>query len=277
MNIQLKDSFIRSEDPPDFEGGRTSPFIWNSPGVDAAYDISSRLTVGLGYEYETKRYDRTIDRIDDYDGNGLSGQVSFRIRPRISLEGVYRYHTRDYEKRPLDDNDSNRLEGGITWEIGPKSTGTARVGYMRGDYDRSDRTDEAVTYYINLVQQLKPKTALSIEGVREIQDTSAADDNLAFSNDYVSTQISGTLSHHYREFTGRLTLAYIHDDYLHDDVGAGEKRKDDLIRGEFGIDYALKEWLTLGGSYRHSRLNSNFFKTEEYEENVFLVFVTLVL
>ncbi len=108
--------------------------------------------------------------------------------------------------------------------------------------------------------------------MREIQDTSAADDNLAFSNDYVSTQISGTLSHHYREFTGRLTLAYIHDDYLHDDVGAGEKRKDDLIRGEFGIDYALKEWLTLGGSYRHSRLNSNF-KTEEYEENVFLVYL----
>ncbi len=276
LNILIQDAFIDGEDRPDFEDGRTSPYIWNSATVDAAYDINSRLAVGAGYQYGTKRYDRTADRIDDYDENGLSGRIYYKVLPKTSLVIVYQYRDRDYEKRGREDNDSHRLEGGITWEIGPKSSGTARAGYMRTDYDELNRTDEAFSYSLNLTHQLKPKTTLSLEGVREIQDTSRANRNLVFSNDYVSTQIAGTLSHRYRKFTGRLKGGYIWDDYLHDDIPAGKKRRDHLFIGELGIDHALRKWLTLGGSYRYTRLNSNF-DVEEYEENNFLIYLSVVL
>ena len=276
LNVQIKDMFTRSEDPPDFKGGRTSPFIWNSPSIDASYDVSSRLGLGAGYRYETKQYDRSVDRIDDYDDNAVSGRLYYRIFPKISFVTFYQYENRGYDKRRREDNDSHRVEGGVTWRIGPKSTGTARVGYMRTDYDRLNRTDEDLSYFVNLTQQLRPKTTLSIEGVRQILDTSRADRNLVFSNDYVSTQIAGTLSHRYRKLTGRVRVGYIQDDYLHDDIAAGRKRKDDLFRAEFGVDHALRKWFTLSGSYRYSCLNSNF-KTEEYEENTFLIYCSLVL
>jgi hypothetical protein len=115
-----------------------------------------------------------------------------------------------------------------------------------------------------------------LEGVREILDTSRADDNLSFSNSYVSTQMNATLTHRYRKLTGRLKAGLIRDEYLHDDIASGEKREDLLFRGELGVDHALRKWLTLGGSYRYSCLNSNF-DTEEYTENIFLLHVSLIL
>jgi len=276
LNVQIHDAFTRSEDQPDFPGDRTSPFIWNRAGADAAYDIGSRFAVGVGYRHGTKRYDRSADRIDDYEDNGLSGRIYYKILPKTSFLVVYQYSVRDYEKRRLQDNDSHRAEGGVTWEIGPKSSGTARVGYMRTDYDDLDRTDEALSYSVSLTHQLRPKTTLAVEGVREILDTSNADDNIPFSNDYISTQIAGILSHSYRKFTGRLKAGYIWDDYLHDDIATGRKRRDNLFIGEVGIAHALRKWLNLGGSYRYIRLNSNF-DTEEYEENSFLVYLSVVL
>ncbi len=274
LNIEIRDTFTRGEDPPDFEGGKTSPFIWNSPSIHALYDITSRLALGAGYEYARKQYDRSVDQIDDYDDKGLSGQLYVKILPKTSLVVFYEYRDRDYDERRLDDNSSNRLEVGATWEIGAKSVGTIRVGYMETEYDGLDRTDDALSYFINLTHQLRPKTFVSVEGVREILDTSRADRNLVFSNDYVSTQIAGILSHRYRKSTGRLRVAYIRDDYLHDDIGAGEKRRDNLLRAEFGIDHALRRWISLGGSYRYTHLDSNF-ENEDYEENVFLVYVSL--
>jgi hypothetical protein len=232
--------------------------------------------VGAGYQYGTKQYDRSVDRLDDFEDHTVSGRAYFRILPKVSLTTFYQYRARDYDRRRLEESESNRVEGGITWRIGPKSEGTARVGYMETDYDRLNRTDDALSYYVNLSHQLRPKSTLSVEGSREILDTSQADDNLTFSNSYVSSQIAGTISHRYRKTTGKLRLGYIWDDYLHDDIGAGRKRKDELFIAEFGIDHALRKWLNLGGSYRYSRLNSNF-NAEEYEENTFLFYLSLVL
>jgi hypothetical protein len=275
LDIEIKDAFTRGEELPNFREGRTSKYIWNSPSIDAAYDITSRLALGAGYAYATKTYDRSVDQIDDYDDNALSGRLFFRILPKTSLVLVYQYLDREYDQRGVDDNESNLLEGGVTWEFGDKSTGTVRAGYMSTDYDRLSRTDETFTYYINVIHQLRPKTTLTVEGVRAILDTSRSDENLLFSNDYVSTQIAGILAHRYRKFTGKLRVAYINDDYLHADVGT-RKRKDDLLRVEVGLDHALRKWLKLGGSYRYTNLNSNF-EAEEYTENAFLFYLSLIL
>ncbi|NIQ37969.1 MAG: outer membrane beta-barrel protein [Proteobacteria bacterium] len=276
LNLQLRNTFSRSADIPDFMNDRTSPFIWNRSSFEGAYDVTSRLAFGVDYQHGTKRYDRTEDRIDDYDENGVSGRVYYKVLPKTSLLIFYQYSVKDYEKRRPEDNDAHRVEGGVTWKIGLKSLGTARVGYMRTDYDDINRTDEALSYFVNLTHELRPKTILALEGLREILDTSNADDNLAFSNSYVSTQIAGTVSHGYRKFTGRLKAGYIWDEYLHDDLAVGRERRDNLFSAEVGIDYALRKWFNLGGSYRFSRLDSNN-DPEEYEENTYLFYLSLIL
>jgi hypothetical protein len=147
---------------------------------------------------------------------------------------------------------------------------------METDYDRRNRTDEILSYYVGLTHQVRPKTTVTLDGVREILDTSRADDNIGFSNSYASTQIGGTLSHRYRKFTGKLRVAYIRDDYLHDDLVSGRKRKDDLLINEFSLDHAIRKWLKWGGIYRYSRLNSNF-NSQDYTENSFLLYLSLIL
>lgn len=275
LDIRIKDTFTRGEDPPNLKGDRTSPFVWNSPGVDVSYDLSGRVALGAGYEYVSKSYDRSADQIDDFQENGLSARVYYRILPKTSLVVGYWYRARDYDERPLNKSDSNRVEGGITWKAGAKTVGTARVGYMETDFDKLNRTDSALSYSLDVTHRLRPKTTVALKGAREILNTSAADRNLTFSNSYLSTQIAGTLTHRYRKLTGRLTLGYIRDEYLYDDIASGEKRKDDLFRAEFGLEHALRKWLRIGASYRYIRLNSNF-KASEYTENAFLGYVSLV-
>ena len=276
LDIRIKDEFTRGADPPDFEGGKIARYYWNSASVDGTYDITSRLAVGAGYEYAFKSYDRDRFETDDYDQNNLLGRFYYRVLPKTSLVLAYRYEDRDYDNRSDTDSETNRLEGGVTWEFGAKSVGTVLVGYMVRDYDDLDRDDDAFSYSVNITHQLRPKTTLTLEGVREVQDTSTADENIEFSNSYTSTQIGATLAHRYRKLTGRLGLRYIHDDYNHDDIDAGKDRDDDLFIGEVGLDHAFRTWLKVGGTYRFTTLNSNFDE-QEYTENSFLIYLAVIL
>jgi hypothetical protein len=276
LDLRLTDSFLRSEDQPDAPGDRTSAYILNTTSFDAYYDLSTRFALGAGYDYTIKRFSSNRDDFDDYDAHGFSGEVYYRVLPKTSALLSYEYRARRYDRRRIEDSDSNRIEGGITWEITAKSSGTVKAGYQATDYEKLRRTDEALSYAINIAHQLRPKTKLTVEGVREILDTSASDDNVPFSNSYVSTQIAASLSHRYRKLTGRLRLGYIFDDYLHDDISAGKEREDELITAEFGIDWGPRKWLQVGTTYRHTRLDSNF-EAEDYSENAILAYISVIL
>jgi hypothetical protein len=277
FEIKLGNKFTYGADLPDSEGDETSQYYNNVARIEASYAFLDRFGIGLRYAHEFKDYERSRDEIDNFDTNTVGGMFRFRILRGTSALLEYTYSITDYRRdaRARDENNySHRINSGITWDITAKTRGTVRGGYVEKNYYALNREENAVFASANISHELTDHIILSITGIRNIFDTSNADDNIQFSTSYVSSQIAARLKHTYRKFTTNIGGGYIHDRYLHDDLRVGRKRKDDVWRGSLGIDYQMQRWIKLGVQYRYRTLNSNF-DTEEYDENLVAFFVGL--
>lgn len=278
FEVKLGDKIVKGADLPDFEGDRTKRYIANSARFDASYRFWDRFGLGLRYGHDLKNYDRRGDEVDNFTTNTVGGQFRFRVLARTSTFLEYVYSATDYAKAIRRDwnNYSNRINAGITWDITAKTRGIVRGGYIVKEYYAIDRKEDSLYVSADISHEIRSRTIFTLRGVRSIFDTSKADDNLRFSTSYVSNQVIAGLRHTYRKFTGSIEGDYIHDRYLRDDLAAGRKRRDDIVRGSVGIDYQMQRWIKLGVKYRYTDLDSNF-DTEDYTENVVNFYVGLSL
>jgi hypothetical protein len=278
LGVKLGDKIVRGADLPDFERDRIKRYIANSARFEATYPFWDRFGLGFRYGHELKNYDRREDEIDNFNTNTFGGQFRFRVLARTSAFLEYVYSATDYsrERRRVSNSYSNRINAGITWDITAKTQGIVRGGYIAKDYYAIDRNEDSVYAAADISHEITSRTIFTLRGVRSIFDTSRADRNLRFSTSYISNQVIVGLRHTYRKFTGSIGGDYIHDRYLRDDLVAGRKRRDDIVRGSVGIDYQMQRWITLGVKYRYTDLNSNF-DTEDYVENVVNAYVGLSL
>jgi hypothetical protein len=280
FRLKLGDKITSGADPPDFEADRTHPYLYNRARIEASYTFFDRFGLGVQYAHQLKDYKHRTDQIDNFDTNTVGGFLSLRILARTSLLLEYTYSATDYrEFRTTENNYSNRINAGITWDITPKTRGAVRGGYIVRQYYVRNRTDDAVYVSADISHEITSRTIFTLRALRNVFDTSKADDNLRFSSSYVSNQVSAGLSHTYRKFTGNIGGDYIYDRYLYDDLipGApGKKRRDHVWRGWAGIDYQMQRWIKLGIKYRYTDLDSNF-DSQDYIENLIYGFVTLSL
>jgi hypothetical protein len=277
FRLKVGDKITSGADPPDFEGDRTAPYLYNQARIESTYTFLDRFTLGVKYAHKLKDYKRSGDEIDNFDSNTLAGSLGFRILARTSMLVEYTYSATDYRKlRTRDNSYSNIINSGITWNITPKTRGAVRGGYVVRDYYVLNRRDDALYVAADISHEITSRTIFTLNALRDVVDTSRADNNLRFSSSYVSNQVWATLRHTYRKFTGGIGGDYIYDRYLHDDLIPGKKRRDHLWRGWVGIDYQMQRWIKLGVKYRFTDLNSNF-DSEDYTESLISGFVTLSL
>ena len=277
FRLKLGDKITSGADPPDFEADRTHPYLYNRARIETSYTFFDRFGLGVKYEHQLKDYKHRTDQIDNFDTNTAGGFLSLRILARTSLLLEYTYSATDYrESRTTENNYSNIINAGITWDITPKTRGGVRGGYVVREYYALNRTDDTVYVSADISHEITSRTIFTLRALRDVFDTSQADDNLQFSSSYVSNQVSAGLSHTYRKFTGSIGGDYIYDRYLYDDLIPGEKRRDHVWRGWAGIDYQMQRWIKLGIKYRYTDLDSNF-DTQDYIENLICGFVTLSL
>ncbi len=277
LGIKIGDKITSGADLPDFEGDRKARYISNIARIGTSYTFFDRFNLGLNYSHELKDYQRSEDEIDNFDTHALGGELRFRILARTSTLLEYIYSTTDYRKDRVNENNySNRINAGITWDITAKTNGTVRGGYVEKVYYVLNREEDAVFASADISHELTSRTIISLKGIRTVLDTSQADDNIDFSSSYLSNQVTATLSHTYRKFTGGIGGDFIHDRYLHDDLLAGERRRDTVWRGFASIDYHMQRWIKLGVKYRYTTLDSNF-DTKDYVENLGIFFVGLTL
>lgn len=278
FGVKLGDKIVRGADLPDFEGDRTKRYIANSAQFEASYPFWDRFGLGFRYGHELKNYDRREDEIDNFNTNTVGGQFRFRVLARTSTFLEYVYSATDYtkERRRFTNSYANRINAGITWDITAKTRGIVRGGYIERNYYVIDREEDSLYASADISHEITSRTIFTLRGVRSIFDTSKIDRNLRFSTSYISNQVIASLGHTYRKFTGSIAGDYIHDRYLRDDLVAGRKRRDDIVRGSVGIDYQMQRWIKLGVKYRYTDLDSNF-DTEDYAENVVNFYVGLSL
>jgi hypothetical protein len=279
FGIKLGDKITYGADLPDSEVDETAQYYNNVARIEASYAFLDRFGIGLRYSHEFKDYERSRDEIDNFDKNTVGGILRFRILRRTFMLAEYVYSITDYRRDArarVENNYSHRINSGITWDITAKTRGTVRGGYVQTTYHRIDREDDSVYMSANISHELTSHITISLIGIRNIFDTSNADDNIQFSTSYVSTQIAAKLKHTYRKFTTHIGGEYIFDDYRHDDLLVGRKREDDVWRGSLGVDYQMQRWIKLGVKYRYTTLDSNF-DNEDYDENLVAFFVGLTL
>jgi hypothetical protein len=279
FGVKVGNKITQGADPPDFEGDKDAKYIKNVSRIAVSKNFFDRFGIDVRYSHEFKDYDRSRDEVDNFNTNTVGGTFRFRILRRTSALVDYVYSITDYRKRRranVENNYSNRLNTGIMWDITEKTRGSVKGGYIRTDYYRVDRDDDALFASANISHELTSHITVALEGIRSIFDTSNADDNIQFGTSYVSSQVRTKLRHTYRKFTTNLRGEYIHDKYLHDDSNFGRKRKDDVWRGSVGVDYGMQRWLKFGVKYRYTDLDSNF-DSEDYRENLVAFHVGLSL
>ena len=278
FGLKLGDKITRGADLPDFKGDRKAPYISNLSRIEVSRSFFDRFNLGLQYGHELKDYKHGGDEIDNFDTNTVGGAFRFRILARTSMLLEYVYSATDYRKdrARVENSYSNRINSGITWDITAKTRGAVRGGYVEKHYYALNRKEDAVYVSADISHELTSRTIFTLRGIRNIFDTSKADDNILYSSSYLSNQLMASVHHTYRKFTGSIGGDYIYDRYLHEDLRAGKRRKDNVWRGSAGIDYQMQRWIKLGVKYRYTNLNSNF-NNEDYVENLvgFLVGLTL--
>jgi hypothetical protein len=271
FGVKLGDKITSGADLPDFDGDRKARYLSNVARIGTSYAFFDRFNLGLHYSHEFKDYQRSEDEIDNFDTHALGGVLRFRMLFE------YGYATTNYRKdRVVENSYSNQVNSGITWDITAKTHGTVRGGYVEKNYYALNRKEDAVFASANISHELTSRTIFTLSGIRSVFDTSQADDNINYSSSFLSNQVSATLRHTYRKFTGGIGGDFIYDRYLHDDLRAMKRRRDTVWRGSVGIDYQMQRWIKMGVQYRYTNLNSNF-SNEDYVENlgVFLVGITL--
>ncbi|UCD70443.1 MAG: outer membrane beta-barrel protein [Syntrophobacterales bacterium] len=278
LRLKIGDKIVSGADPPDFEGDKTAPYLYNIARIEASYVFFDRVGLGVNYAHELKDYyKRRTDEVDNFDTNTVGGTLRFRILARTSMLLEYTYSATDYRKlRTTNNSYSNIINSGITWDITAKTRGVVRGGYVVKEYYKLDRTDDTVYISADVSHEITSRTIFTLSGIRSVFDSSRADNNIQYSSSYLSNQVSASLQHTYRKFTGSIGGSYIYDRYLHDDLGVGTRRKDRVWRGWVGIDYQMQKWIKLGIKYRYANLDSNF-DSEDYAENLISFFVTLSL
>jgi len=278
FRLKVGDKITSGADPPDFEGDRTAPYISNMARIEGSYTFWDRFALGLKYAHGLKDYKHRSDEIDNFDTNTVGGVFRLRILARTSMLLEYVYAATDYrrERARVDNNYSNRINTGITWDVTAKTKGVVRGGYVAKNYYALNREEDALYVSADISHELTSRTIVTLRGIRSVFDTSKADRNLIYSSSYLSNQVTASLRHTYRKFTGSIGGDYIYDRYLYDDLRAGKKRRDHVWRGSAGIDYQMQRWIKLGVKYRYTDLDSNF-DNEDYIENLVLFFVTLSL
>ena len=278
VGVKLGDKITSGADPPDFEGDRKARYISNLSRIEASYPFSDRFNLGLHYGHEIKDYKHREDEIDNFDTDAVGGVFRFHIFTRTSMFLEYIHSDTDYRKdrARVENNYSNRINSGIAWDITAKTRGTVRGGYVEKNYYAINRKENTVFLSANISHELTSRIIFSLTGIRNVFDTSNADDNIQFSSSYISNQVTAGLQHTYRKFTSSIGGDFIYDRYLHDDRGVGKKRKDYVWRGSAGIDYQMQRWIKLGVKYRYTNLDSNF-DIKDYDENLVAFFVGLTL
>lgn len=250
----------------------------NDLTFEAAYEISDRFKAALAYKNYYIAYSLDTSKFEDLNINGGTATVYYRFLPKTSLllEGIYNrvYH---FENVPGTDRlNSNEYwaMAGLTWDITAKSTGTIKGGYEWKNFDNpASRDFQTGVYEVSLDHRFTPKTAITISGKRQANETD--DPNVPF---YTTT--TGVVDVRYKPLTKttfRPFFSYSRNKYsgettltLPDGTVVTARRDDGVMSTGIEAAYDMNKWLSFGVTYTHAKRSSNI-TFYDYTDNMVMI------
>ncbi len=227
-----------------------------------AYDSpSGKYKFQFNYSNYDLEYDDDPEKYRDRNDNSFGVSGFYKFWPKTSLFLEYNYADIKFDTTSINDSIENRYYGGATWDITAKTRGTIKLGYIDKDFDSPAVEDQdGFSVEIQTQHNLKPKTALQINGFRKYQES-----DFAGASSYMSTGINVGLLQRFKEkWSGTANVFYENNEYN------GVDRDDDLFGFGLAVRFEAKKWLIFDLGYYYYNNDSNM-TTYNYEANqVFL-------
>jgi hypothetical protein len=253
---------------------------WNNDlKTKIGYDFGNRSQAFAYYNYYKQDYKLARDYTQDYEANELG--LGYRMRVLPKTWGFARFHLgqRDYFTHPLgtgvtDANDSDftwrRLNVGLSWDTGAKLSGELNLGYQWNEYvnrlDVNGNAYEDKNTWIaatSVTHAATPTRAFALRITRALRQT-GSNTNEYFEDTGIGLSLRQKILTKYTLTAG---LAYSVNDY---NVPLNNAREDDNYNANVGIDYRIRDWLSVGIGYNYKRKDSNYPRND-YTDNQFLI------
>jgi hypothetical protein len=214
-----------------------------------AYWFDIRNGISLDYTYTNAGFENQPDWV----GSSLGGRYLYRLNPRTTAYGDYRYTLRDFEP-PGRDYSVHSPTLGVDHAFSPSLTSKAQFGWFWQVVDAGPSFNGPV---INLsVTQRVQRTSYTLAFDSGYREQFFTTDNLGFSRYY---QATAGVTHKLRErLSVGLTGSLSRDEYAQPD------RIDYLYRITGNLSYQPLKWLTAsleaGNSGRESEQNGNNYR-----------------
>jgi len=189
----------------------------------------------------------------------------FRIAPKTTLQTQVENQLIKHREAQVSGFDSTKqrfLIGG-TWRYSTKTQVSARIGYLRGEFDnpKSKEFDDA-TWDLSASWSPLSYSSFNLNIARDV-NPSIASDNLRASDRY---RLGWT-----HNWTSRVTTQLFGSRENADNLGI--KRQDDYT--SFGVDlnYGIRRWLGIGINYSYRSLKSDD-KELDFNQNAIMFYIT---
>lgn len=285
-------------------------YLDQNVAIGGKFGLTKRLNMGVSLGYKKSHYSRgstflgvgskTFNSPDKFHEVSLGGKVSYGVRGRIDLTGLYTNFRYDNNVLRAKDLDVDTLGSvlAFSFPIGLKTRAVvetrfklfnylaiSRLGdldnneqsYLAGlDWQASAKTNGGVrvgyvkkkflnTAFTNFAQLSWELNAtwqpLSSSSV-QLNAFSKPIESDGTSRFIVSNALNMAWKHHWTQaFSHRLSMGYDSRDYK------GLARQDKIASASLGLDYNLLRWLSVGGDYRFRNRNSSVTNSS-YRQNI---------
>ncbi len=207
-----------------------------------------RLQFGVGASAQDLEYTNNNQSSRDRDNTSVYGRVTYNVSPLTSVLAEIRQTDVDYiEDSNPRDSQERTLTVGANWQPTELTGFQFRVGKTQKDFDNESLQDFDGTNYLGRVTwEPTAFTTVSAYASRAVEESS--DSAASF---FVSDLIGVTVNHGLSE---RLNLLGYYNK-TEDDFSNG--RLDDVKDYGVGLDYAMREWLSLNARIGRVKRTSN--------------------
>ncbi len=249
---------------PDEEGRYNSNLL----NVALYYASGNRLMFQLGYLHFITGYKSDFESFRDRKDNGLSASVSYKLSPRMSLLGDYRYLNIAYDNTSELDSSEHYFMGGISWDITAKSKGLLMAGYGIKKFDRFSGSFGSFSFEAQLDHRFTPKTSLLVSAYRKTNETDVVGTDFSLTEG-LDVKLQHLLTSRLTSSAGLLIL----NEHYKKGPDFEESVDSRLYQVNLALQYAFKRWLKGGIGYAHTIKNSSMSELE-YRSNTFYFNIT---
>ncbi len=227
------------------------PDRWQGYGANVragygAISAQGRLEGDLGFTSKTYSNNREVTARLDVSTVDGAGRFFYRLTPRIRALTELRMTAFDYDSASLD-NLETRMLVGATWDISATSIGTAKVGYVRKNFDDA-RLQDYGAFAVDAAFRYLPRTYSFID----VAVSRLPSDSFGTGFFTVDTWLAASWTHRWTSYVStRATLNRLGQDFQ------GVARQDTTLGAGLAAYFDARTWLRFGVELSRQDRSSN--------------------